>query len=125
MSAPVLVSYLGKMDTVEALARSLIVASAVHSGPGPFNLPLTADAARHLGRSLEWAVMVSECHDASLKNLTEWHDTVVALKRAAEAEAEKAVATYERAKRAFWQAIVWNAAAMVWFMASLAFWWLA
>lgn len=61
MSPPAL-TYRGKVDTVENLARTLIVASAVHPAEGSFNLPLTAGAARSLGRALEWAIEVDRTH---------------------------------------------------------------
>ena len=59
-------TYRGKAYTVEDLARTLIVASVVHQGEEPFNLPLTPASARCLGRALEFAVKVEAEHDAAM-----------------------------------------------------------
>ena len=58
------VDYHYRSGTVEALARSLIVASTLHSGKGPFQLPMTSVQALALGRALEWAARMQATHAA-------------------------------------------------------------
>ena len=125
MSAPTTEIYRGHAESVAGLARSLIVASCVHSGPEPFSLPMTAENARYLGRTLEWALALSAGHEALVRGVQAREESVEAFHRAAVAEAEKAMATYARAKRSFWQSLALHVGAMVWFTASLVFWWLA
>lgn len=74
--------YTGKTETIETLARSLIVASAVHSDALPIQLSFSTHEARALGRYLE----------SSFTVLRHW-DQVRDERTRVEAMAEQAAAT--------------------------------
>ena len=123
------VDYHYRSGTVEALARSLIVASTLHSGKGPFQLPMTSVQALALGRALEWAARMQATHAAREAALAADVDLARALSREGREALAKAERTLTKAERGLRQQMLICAATMVVSLAGglagWAFWWLA
>lgn len=114
-------TYRGKTDTVENIARTLIVAATVQPAGAVVYLPLSTEGAMHLGRAMEWALKVHEEHAAVLAAQTRISEVKVEV----DARADRAEAALDRAVKVNRQAILYFFGGALWFTASLAFWWLA
>lgn len=123
--SPPAITYRGKADTVENLARTLIVASAVHQGEEPFNLPLTPASARSLGRALEWAIKVEAEHDAARADVAAKRDLIEARLGEARVALASAEAVLAEALRTNVRSLVLLIASAVLALAAGLFWWLA
>jgi len=111
-------TYRGKIDTVENLARTLIVASAVQPAGQVFQLPLTMDSARQLGRALEWSIEMAARH----AKICAAAEAQMAVAKEMQATAE---ALAESAGRQLNLALIWLAVSAGFMLAGATFWWLA
>lgn len=107
-------TYRGKTDTVEDMARTLIVASAVGCG-GVVSLQLTRERARLLGRYLESSLQL----EAQFKAHMAAAEAQVAASKALE---DRAIKAMQRAIKINRRAALWSVAQMVVLTGTCVFW---
>jgi hypothetical protein len=106
------IDYKFRRDTVPELARSLIVASTLHSGPQPFPFPLTSQQALVMGRALE------EVEEVAAAETT----AGAALDMATENQ-KRATESLRDARKILGKAQVLHGASLVWCLISITAWW--
>jgi hypothetical protein len=103
-------------DTIPDLARSLIIASTLHSGPQPFHFPLTSQQALVMGRALEGMA------DAEAR-LAEAVTTADAALDVAIKNQRQATESVRDARKILGKAQVLHVASLIWCLISVAAWW--